>query len=190
MKSFLLSLLIMLTGAIGTIAQTSNSIVHGDSAIAPAPTIVSDSQPETISVEYLDDEEPQSDRPLNNSTLINFKLVQIFGLLVPFGSAIIIVAIFFIYLNRRQHNKLRIIEMAITNNYQLPDAYYQGKAADPHRYLLTGIYWIGGGIAACLTFISTCDDIWPIGLFPLFIGIARLAVYFSKMNAAKQRNDQ
>lgn len=190
MKSFLLSLLIMLTGAIGTVAQTSNPIVHGDSVSVTATTIVSDSQPETISVEYLDDEEPHSERPLNNRTLINFKLVQIIGLLVPFGSAIIIVAIFFFYLNRRQHNKLRIIEMAITNNYQLPDAYYQGKAADPHRYLLTGIYWLGGGIAACLTFLTTYHGIWPIGLFPLFIGIARLAVYFSKMKAAKRRNDQ
>lgn len=108
----------------------------------------------------------------------SFDIVRILGLILPFVSVIILIWLLLHFRNERERDRLRVIEMSITRGCPLPTEFYThtGKNS-PDRKLQSGICWIGAGLAIMIFFCNVADEVAPIGILPIFVGIAQLAAY-------------
>lgn len=182
MKTIFLTFIFMLS--------TFSGMAQIDSATTTADSMSMDS-PVTTVVQLDDDEfiiDSTGVHPFEHRIRMDFKFIQLMGLLVPFASAVGIVWLILAYRNRRHRDKLHVIELSIIHHEPLPESFYHSTIRDPHRRLTTGIYWLGAGLSITLLFVMVCPKLWPIGLFPLFIGIARVAAYACEMDITGKKS--
>lgn len=159
------------------IASAASSLHAKPEAAIDSAEVLDDSiqQAENITIE-VDHDDTFLSRLDGDDHDFSFRWIQLAGLVVPFVSAIAIIWLLLAYRDRRQRNKLHIIELSIIHKQPLPDSFFQSAGIDPQRRLLTGFYWVGAGAAISIFFALTVTSMWPIGLFPLFIGIGRIVV--------------
>lgn len=165
-------------------APADSAVTITDSVAAKA---VSDSATAAIRVET--PVEQAINRPVHFDS---FELVRILGLIIPFASVIILIWLLLHFRNERERDRLRVIEMSITKGCPLPTEFYThaGKSS-PDGKLQSGICWIGAGLAIMFFFGNVADDVAPIGILPVFVGIAQLAAYRARSRRQKdmERNN-
>lgn len=77
-------------------------------------------------------------------------------------------------------DKYQVIENAMRQGYQLPEAFYFSKSPryDDYRRLRSALIWIACGLSLLsLGGIVDAEPLLAIGTLPLFVGIAKLVVY-------------
>lgn len=106
------------------------------------------------------------------------------GCAVPIG----IVAVIMSSMNTRRRYEMRALETAINHNYPLPQQFYRIKTL--HQLLYRAVVWIGVGIGCwyCAVVTDNWDMSW-IGVFPLFIGLANLALYLVRRHDSRKDED-
>ncbi len=108
-------------------------------------------------------------------------IVGVVAIVVPFAFVILVIWIICRYSTSRNRERSKLIEMSIRERVPLPDAFYKTEKSyylGPRR-LSSGIVWIGVGISVSLFFFAVgSEEMAALGLIPLFVGIARIVVYF------------
>lgn len=163
-------------------AQTADS-----SALTKAVAVADESTVEVICEEtHTDSTEMQRalNTPLtisvdNDNTLTKGNLpVKILGITVPFIFAIVVLWLILHFRNDRERERLRVLEASLRNDRAIPDGFYRCLERKPvESKLQSGICWIGAGLAIILFFLGVAEEVAPIGVLPLFIGLAQVAVY-------------
>ncbi len=115
--------------------------------------------------------------PMNHNLSIKKNIVPILAITIPFLTAIAIVWIILYYRRERERDKYRILEKAIEHNRQLPAVLYHSVPKPIVQKIQSGICWIGVGITFIIFFICINEEVWPIGIIPIFIGIAQIATF-------------
>lgn len=122
-------------------------------------------------------------------------LVTIFTVVAPAVASII----FFLFIlglvwivsrskAERERRQMEVMERAIEHNYQLPTE-MADNVIRGYKRLSSGIVWTGIGLAICIFFVSVgATVVWPLGLIPMVVGVARLAVWFVYRRADKRHN--
>ncbi len=115
-------------------------------------------------------------------------IVGIFGIVFGCAVPVAIVAVIMSSLNTRKRYEMRVVEMAISRNYPLPADFYRSRSNN--RTLYRAIIWIGVGIGiwAMAELTDNMDMAW-IGVFPFFIGLANLALFFIRRHD-EEKDDQ
>lgn len=144
----------------------------------------------TISVTHTTDELSNKDKntgvltrtdtlsPMNhNLSIPKNNIAPILALTIPFLTAIAIVWIVLYYRRERERDKYRILEKAIEHNRQLPAVLYHSVQKNIIQKIQSGICWIGVGITFIIFFICIDEAVWSIGIIPIFIGIAQIAMF-------------
>lgn len=143
----------------------------------------------TISVTHTTDELPNKDKntgvltrtdtlsPMNHNLSIKRNIAPILALTITFLTAIAIVWIILYYRRERERDKYRILEKAIEHNRQLPAVLYHSVQKPIVQKIQSGICWIGVGITFIIFFLCIDEKVWAIGIIPIFIGIAQIAMF-------------
>lgn len=106
----------------------------------------------------------------------------IFGCAVP----VAIVAVIMSSVNTRRRYEMRVVEMAISRNYPLPNDFY--RSVSNNRRLYRAIIWMGIGIGCwAMAIFSDNEDMAWIGVFPFFIGLANLALFLIRRHDEKKK---
>lgn len=179
MKSLFLTITLLSAALLST--PLCNAAIESPAATADAAdnTIerieAADTEATTVSGSKIELEKPIKIKSENMPGIT----IQVLGLLVPFATSIGIVWLVLYYRRERQRDRLRIIEISLTSGRPLPPEFYYTTPRPIRQKLQSGIRWIGGGLAIIMFFAMVEAEMWPIGIFPLFIGIANIAVYIA-----------
>lgn len=160
--------------------QLTESVVYN-----VADTLVSDDDDE-VTAEIDSVFENISSRQQSTVKTITRGIVGVFAIVVPFAFIILLIWLIFRYSTSRNRERNKLIEMSIRERVPLPDAFYKSEQkyyTGPKR-LGSGIIWIGVGVAFTAFFACAgSDEMSMLGIIPMFVGIARIVVYFvSKYN--------
>lgn len=117
----------------------------------------------------------------------NLGLVRILAILIPFASLVGIVWLTLYYRTRRHRAYMHMLETAIQHQCELPPGFDTLKGRSPISVLRSGIVWVGVGLAVILMFVFSAWTLMPVGLIPLFVGLARIATYFTVTRAEKSK---
>lgn len=108
-------------------------------------------------------------------------IVGVVAITVPFAFVIVLIWLIFRYSTSRNRERNKLIELSIRERSPLPDSFYKSERSyytGPRR-LSSGIIWIGVGIAFISFFACVgSDEMAVLGLIPMFVGVARIVVYF------------
>lgn len=117
------------------------------------------------------------------------KVTKILGLTIPFLFVIALIWLLLHFRNERERDRLRLIEVSLNKGCPLPTEFYTstGKSS-PIGKLQSGICWIGAGITIMFFFGNVADDMTPIGILPVFVGIAQIAAY--RVQSRKQKESE
>lgn len=103
---------------------------------------------------------------------------RILGITVPFIFAIAVLWLILHFRNARERERLRVLEASLRSDRIMPDGFYRCLNNKPiENKLQTGICWIGAGLAIILFFLNVATEVAPVGVLPLFIGLAQVIVY-------------
>lgn len=126
-------------------------------------------------------------------------LINILGLVVPAATIAIVAIILCVFLYKRMRSRHSLIEQAIENGYQLPDAFYgdnstvqpSGEQQQPGQYgtippLPGEVRMRDSGLKYCLIGVGMIiifsvwgsEELAVIGVIPLLIGLGKLLTYF------------
>ncbi|OJV22210.1 MAG: hypothetical protein BGO30_10875 [Bacteroidetes bacterium 41-46] len=113
------------------------------------------------------------------------------GILMPFLTAVLILAIIFTSKILRDRSKNRLIEKAIEHGRELSPDLFKGNERPklPKDPLTSSLVTIGAGIAIFIALYLFFDNqlkFAAFGLIPLFVGLGQLAGYLiNRKNANK-----
>lgn len=113
----------------------------------------------------------------------------VLGILMPFTTAILIIAIIYAAKVSKDRSRNRLIEKAIEHGTELsPDLFKPAEKVRRPSDLLTGALvsiGIGVGLFAAFYFFFGGLKFAAFGFIPLFIGIGQLVAYFINKNQHK-----
>lgn len=124
----------------------------------------------------------ETSSPMNRNLYVKKNILPILALTIPFLTAIAIVWIILYYRRERERDKYHILEKAIEHDRQLPAAFYHSVQKPIVQKIQSGICWIGVGIAFIIFFICIDESVWSIGIIPVFIGLAQIAMFIVQTN--------
>ncbi|GAB1375049.1 MAG: DUF6249 domain-containing protein [Bacteroidales bacterium] len=106
----------------------------------------------------------------------------VLAILMPFLTAIIILAIVFTTKIMRDRSRNRLIEKAIEHGKELSPELFRGteKEKQPKDPLTSSLVTIGAGIAIFIALFLFFDNqlkFAAFGLIPLFVGLGQLTAY-------------
>lgn len=127
--------------------------------------------------------------PTNNGTnayetiLCTVVVATVFG--IPCLTVLFILIIVLRYAYKRTSARNALIQKAIENNYELPEAFFNSSPKtkderDP-QLLQSSIKYIGIGLLLCIMFMVEFNNIFlgMICLIPTIIGIGKIVTYFT-----------
>lgn len=118
-------------------------------------------------------------------------LIPIFGILMPFLTAIAIILIIYLAKINRERSRNLLIEKAIENGKEISPEFFKSteSAKKPSDPLTSAMVSIGAGIGLFGAFYFFFDGFKfaAFGLIPLFIGLGQLVAYFiNKKNKTQE----
>lgn len=127
--------------------------------------------------------------PPSVSKTIMKGIVGVVAITVPFAFILLLFWLIFRYSTSRNRERNKLIELSIREHSPLPDSFYKSEKNyySGVRRLSSGIIWIGIGIAFTAFFACVgSDEMAVLGLIPMFVGVARIVVYFVSKRDAGQ----
>lgn len=150
----------------------SNICITSDSITLQRPTI-------NVNVNM-----PTNDSPKASETIFCTVVVAtVFG--IPCLTVLLILIIVLRYVYKHTSARNALIQKAIENNYELPEAFFNSspKARDERdpQLLQSSIKYIGIGLLLCIMFMVEFNNIFlgMICLIPTIIGIGKIVTYFT-----------